>query len=212
MVLGLTVTELVIVIIIFMTFFSLGVGIMVWFSQRWLWPFAAVIAESNGNETKITRRTRARLIGFGDGGEEIFLLKKPKKLRAAYGKRIGLRQILWTIGEDGLWYNTVLGDFNKKLLEVGMLPVERDVRLSGSSIRKGMERDYGNKSFFDKYGTVIQYGIMFIILVSFVGVMWFLFDQQKQISSANLEAMKLARDVLASVANLQSGGSGIVAQ
>ena len=199
--------------------FLIAGGVVTWIVlNRYYWPFKVTIMEAVGNQTpKITRRTRAKLIAFGDGGEEIFQIKRPRKLRAAYGKRIGLREILWVIGEDGLWRNTDFGNFNRKIKEIGLLPIDRDIRLSNSSIRKGIETSYGTKSFLEKYGTIVTYSLFFIMILAFIGAMWFMFDQQKDISSSNLAAaetservLEAAASVVNSLANVQTGGSGFV--
>lgn len=211
MALAIGTVELIILGLLFFVFLIIGSVVAIVILSRIMWPFKVTIAEAVGNNPPmITRRTRARLIAFGDGGEEIFKLKKPKKLRGAYGKRIGLRQVLWVIGDDGLWYNTEFGNFNKKLLEIGLSPVDRDVRLSNSSIRKGIEKNYGTKSFMEKYGTFIYFGLFMFAILVFSGVMWYVFKSQKEIMSANLETMKLAQEVLSGIANIRSGGTGFI--
>lgn len=203
--------ELVLVSFLFFFFITIGGTVTFLILSRYAWPFRVVIAEAIGNQPpKITSRTRAKLVAFGDGGEEVFLIKRPRRLRAGYGKRIGLREILWVIGDDGLWYNTEFTNFNKTLLELGLKPVERDVRLANSSIRKGIDRNYGKISFMDKYGTAIQVGMFLIMVLAFVGFMWFTFDQQKKISATNLETMKISKETIQAIANLRSGGSGII--
>lgn len=203
--------ELVIVAFLLVLFVISGAITVFIIFARLRWNYKVVIAEAVGDSPpKITRRTRARLIAFGDGGEEIFLLKKPRKLRAGYGKRIGLREILWVIGEDGLWYNTDFGSFNRRLLEIGVKPVDRDVRLANSSIRKGVEKNYGKVSFMEKYGEYVRMGMFLIMVLSFIGFMWFIFNQQKQISATNLETMKLAKDTIQAIANIRSGGTGLL--
>lgn len=181
--------------------------------QRRSWPFKVAIAEAVGDKPPlITRRTRARLIKFGDGGEELFLLQKPRKLRAAYGKRIGLREILFVIGDDGLWYNTDFENFNKKLKQIGLNPIDKEVRLANSSIRKGVDTDFGNKNFMEKYGEVIRTVLFVVMILAFIGMMWFLFDQQRKISATNLETMKLVKEVLQSIAQIKGNAptSGLI--
>lgn len=186
---------------------------------RLKWPFRVVIMnEEEGKKPIITGRDRARLVAVGDGGEEIFLLKNRKKYKAGVGKRIGRKQIAWVEGEDGYWYNIDFDSFNKSLLKVGLRPLDRNVRLATSSMRKSIEKDYFSKSFMDKYGTLVQFGMFVLVLLVFAGIMWYSFNKQLEIASANQqssetskETMELVQKVLSSIENIKTGGSGIVA-
>lgn len=145
-----------------MTFLFLLSGAIVAFvilSKR-RWPFKVIVLENiSGSGYVPTKNDRARLIKFGDGGEEIFYLKRGKKYRVGYGKRIGKNYIAWAIGEDGYWYNITFGNLDKRLAELGVNPVDRDMRFSNASLRKGIENRYDQKTFFDKYGTAITIGV-----------------------------------------------------
>lgn len=182
------------------------------------WPLKVVVFENlSGKGYVVSRRDRARVIGFGDGGEEIFLLKRSKKYRVGYGKRIGNKEIAWAVGEDGYWYNITLGDVDKKLLELGVIPVDRDMRYATASVRKGIENRYNEKSWMDKYGTILYFGLFAITLIIFGIVMWLAFNKQIEISRINAEAMKTTKEVmellgkvLSGTENIQSGGSGLL--
>lgn len=201
-------------------FFIVGAAIVAIVYSRKRWPFKVVILENvSGQGFTVTGRDRARQIAFGDGGEEIFLLKKLKKYRVGYGKRIGNKQIAWAIGQDGYWYNFTFENIDKKLLEMGVSPVDRDMRFANASLRKGIENRYNDKSWMDKYGTVLYFGLFVIVVLAFGGVMWFAFDKQAEIAGASLEAIKASKEVmeaasrtLTAVDNIQGGGSGIIVQ
>lgn len=185
---------------------------------RLRWPFRVVILESpSGNKAQITGRDRARLVVVGDGGEEIWLLKNRKKYKAGVGKRIGNKQIAWHIGDEGYWYNVDFGDFNKSLLEVGLRPLDRNVRLATSSMRKSIDQRYQTKTWMDKYGNIIYFGMFILVLLAFAGVMWFAFDKQLEIAAAtqqsvetSKETMEIAKQVLSSIENIKLGGSGLI--
>lgn len=172
------------------------------------WPFKYVVTEdvSGTNNHQITRRGRARLIAFGDGGEEIFFLKNIKKLRVGYGKRIGPKQIMWSIGGDGYWYNVTLGSIDKKLKEIGVNPVHVAVRLAMASMRKGVDSRYNKLDFMQKYGNVVYFGMFLIALMMFGGVMWFAFDKQADISNIfaqSVEAQNKNLDTQLAITNKQ---------
>lgn len=165
----------------------------------------------------IIKQGKSRLINFGDGGEEVFQLKGTKKWRVAYGKRVGKNMTAWEVGKDGYWYNvTFAKDFDNKLREVGVNPVDRDMRYATASVRKGIENRYNDKNFFDKWGVPITIG-MLVIAIIIGGVTDFIIaKQQLKITASNVqgletskEVMEIAERVLDRVAIMDSGGSGI---
>lgn len=204
-----------------LVFFFLTVGGLVTFIilSRMRWPFKVVILENlAGQGYTISKRDKARLISFGDGGEEIFVLKKQKKYKIGYGKRIGKNQIAWAIGQDGYWYNFTFGDLDDKLLELGVMPVDRDMRFATASVRKGIENRYNDRSWMDKYGTILYFGLFIITLIIFGVIMYMAFNKQVEIAKTNAEAIKtskevmdVAKQVLSNIDTIKSGGgSGLV--
>lgn len=154
--------------------------------RKMRWPFTYVVLEDvAGTGYSIARRGRARIIGFGDGGEEVFLLKDINKYRIGHGKRIGPKQIGWAVGEDGLWYQFSFGDLNKKLMELGVLPTSVNVRFGMSSLRKGIDNRYEQKSWLEKFGPILYFGMFVLILLIFGGIVWFVFSKSVQVSQIN---------------------------
>lgn len=212
-----TTLDWIILIGLFGVFFisSVTTTIIIFYRRRW--NFSYVVLENvGGDKFVISRRGKCRLMNFGDGGEEIFFLRELKKWRVAYGKRIAKNQILWVVGKDGYWYNSDFADFDKRLLKVGVMPIDRDMRYAYASVRKGIDKRYDKVNFMDKYGTMISFGMLMICIVAMIGFMWFNFSQQKKIIMANseasktsLEVMKAAKDVMSSVNNVKQG-SGII--
>ncbi len=193
-----------------------GITAFVIMNKR-MWPFSYVVLENVSGFGNIpTKRGKCKLIGFGDGGEEIFFLKGTKKWRAAYGKRIGANQIAWSIGEDGYWYNTTFGNLDRKLREIGVLPVDRDMRYAYASIRKGIENRYNEKNFFEKWSVPITIGMLVIAIV--VGGISFYHGQKKinegiQLTTENNQITKQILDqqerILSNIDNIANGGAGI---
>lgn len=188
--------------------------------RRVKYPFQATILDDRGDKPFIRNRERAKLIAMGDDGSEIFYLQKTKKYRAGKGKRIGYRNIIWVIGQDDYWYNSDFKKFSKSLLEVGLIPLDRNIRFATSSLRKLIaEKRYAeNKTFMEKYGTLLSFGMIFLCIIAFAGVMWFSFNKQVEIANANTagaeasrQTMELASQVLSSIENIRaSGGSGLI--
>lgn len=213
-----TTTEWIIVGVLFGVFFisAIVTTIVIFYKRRWNYSFV-VLEKGDGKKYSISMRGKCRLVNFGDGGEEIFHLRGMGKWRVAYGKRISKNQVMWVVGKDGYWYNSDFDDFDEKLLKVGVMPIDRDMRYAYASVRKGIENRYNKQNFMDKYGTLISFGMLFICILAMIGFMWFNFSQQKKIIMANAEAtktskevMELASSVLANIDNIKSGGSGYI--
>lgn len=209
-------TSLLILIILVSLFLAVGATVAIVIVYRFRWPmFWEKWEELVPGRLTRTAKGRCRPISFGDGGEEIFFLKGIKKYRAAYGKRIDKRTIVWAVGADGYWYNIVPQGIEKKLMEVGVMPIDRDMRLTQAQVRKGLENRYNDKGFMEKYGLLISFGMLFICILALGAFMWIGFDKQKDITMANLEATKASKEtmdaaskIIAHLDNLQTGGSG----
>jgi len=159
-----------------------------------------------------TRKDKARLVKIGDGGEEVLELKKHKVYRTAYGKKIGKNTYAFAIGSDGYWYNVTFGDLDKKLKELRMNPIDRDMRYMHVAIRRNIKDRYEKITFLQKYGGLLAY----TALIAITGVMmWLLFDKFLDIGNTVQNAVQIAADVNEQTARLLSamdsikGGSGI---
>jgi hypothetical protein len=212
--------EIILFVGLIVFFFINGIIILTIILWRFKWNFRVVILENiAGQGYIVSGRDRARLISFGDGGEEIFYLRKRKKYRIGYGKRIGNKYIAWAIGQDGYWYNISFGDLDKKLLELGVMPVDRDMRFATASVRKGIENRYNKKSFLEKWGTTIAIGMIIIAIV--VQSAGYYINAKKQIElsqasaksiEASKEVLETVKQVLSSLDTIKSGGSGYIEQ
>lgn len=192
--------ESILFIVLVLVFLATGAVVTFVIMARMRWPFKYVVLENTaGNGYVISRRGRARIVGFGDGGEEIFLLKHLNKYRIGYGKRIGPKQIGWAVGDDGLWYQFNFGNLNKTLRELGVMPVSVNVRLGMSSVRKGLDKRYEEKSWMEKYGMVI--GLTFILLMSIVlgGAIWFMSKKNVEAAQITSENLKINGDTMESI-------------
>lgn len=182
------------------------------------WPFKYIVFENiSGGGYVPTRRGRCRIVTIADTGEEIFFLKGLNKYKVAYGKRIGQKYISWTVGADGYWYNNSFEDFDVKLRKLGINPVDKNVRMAYASVRKLINNRYDKKSFMDKYGTIIAFGMLFLCIGAMIGFIWVLSNKQSKISETNLEALKVQKDVQEATAKiinqieiLQAGGRGYI--
>jgi hypothetical protein len=157
-------------------------------------------------------KDRARLVSLGDGGEEVLFLKKKKVYRTAYGRKMGKNTYWFAVGQDGYWYNMVLGDIDAKMGMLDIEPVDRDMRYMHVAIRKNIADRYKKVKFMEKYGTIIMSS--FFLLVMIIGI-WFLLDKIGDIASSvggAVEAAKLVqqetKQIISALDNV-IGGSGL---
>jgi len=157
----------------------------------------------------------ARMIKVGTGGEEILFLRKRKVYRTAYGRKMGDNTYWFAVGQDGYWYNFVLGDLDAKLGMLDIEPVDRDMRYMHVAIRKNTQDRYNKVSFMEKYGTMIMLGIYMVMF--FIGS-WFLLDQLGEIAKSVVSAVDSVRELvgpisqaLSKIDSINSGGTGVTA-
>lgn len=160
--------------------------------SRMRWPLKFVVVDTRLPEPQITIRGKCRVVGFGDGGEELFLLKRINKYRVGYGKRIHPKQVLWVIAEDGLWYQCSFSDLNKTLRELGVRPSSVNVRLGMSSVRKGLEKRLEPTDWLSKYGVFVGMGILFLMLLVGGAVIWYSSNQQVKVAQANAASLNFS--------------------
>jgi len=202
-------------ILIFVLIISVVIGLILYFvlSAR-AYKYKIVIFENIAGQGYVpVGRDKAKLIKVGDGGEEILKLRKRKLYRTAYGKKIGTNTYAFAIGPDGYWYNITFGDFDKRLKEIGVEPVDRDMRYMHVAIRRNIKERFETVTFLQKYGGLMAY----TALIAVTGIMmWLLFDKFLAISGsvqgaveAAEQVLEAASDLLGASDNVQSGGSGI---
>lgn len=164
--------------VIFLIFMAMAIIITIFLLWRLRWNYTWVLLQEQANgKCEIVRKGRMRAMAFGDGGEEIFFLRGIKKFKVAYGKKIGKNQIAWCIGSDGYWYNTDFAGLDRKLREIGVFPVDRDMRYGNSVIRKGIEQRHGQQTFMEKYGTIITFGMLFLCILALGVSQWWSFHE-----------------------------------
>ncbi len=171
-------------------------------------------------------KTRARIIKLGVGGEEILKTLARGKFTTAYGRKMGRNTYWFAIGQDGYWYNFLLGDLDTKMAMLDVEPVDRDVRMFNTALYRMADRDYNTKSFMEKYG---NYMIAFVFLIILVLGMWMLIgaigkataplaeatDNYEKIANLNMKVTErldnIARRMGIQIDEIESsGGSGLV--
>ena len=116
-------------------------------------------------------RSRARIVKLGVGGEEILKTLFGGYYVSAYGRKMGKNIYWYAKGQDGYWYNIVLGDLDTKQAMLDIEPIDRDVRMFHVALDRLSQSTYGKQSFLEKYGSHM---IMFLFLIVLIFGMWFI--------------------------------------
>lgn len=219
MILGMSTIEFIVLATIVFFIVIIGGVVLGRFLYKKRWNYQYVLLENVAGQGYIpTKRGRCRLINFSKSGTEIYYIKNLNKHRAAYGKRIGKNQIAWAVGSDGYWYNVTFGDLDIRLRQLGVEPIDRDMRYAESQIIQGIEKRYDDRTFIDKYGSMIAFGLFILaIVIVFVGTFIIInkFGSFSSELSETVNVMKevaqLNKDTLSSIDNIQArSGSGII--
>lgn len=161
-----------------------------------------------------TYRDKARVVKIGDGGEELFYLKKKKVYRTAYGRKMGKNTYWFAIGQDGYWYNSVLGDLDAKMGMLDIEPIDRDLRYMHTAVRKNIQERYRKVQFMEKYGTILMSGIFVLVMIIGLGI---LINKMGDIATtinvgvdASNKVIQSASNLLEKLNALNGGTTGVV--
>jgi len=155
------------------------------------------------NAVPVWFKDRARVVKIGDGGEEILFLRKSKVFRTAYARKMGKNTYWFAVGQDGYWYNFLLGDLDAKMGMLDIEPIDRDMRYMHVAIRKNIQERYRKETFMQKYGTIMINGIFLIIMII---ALWLMLDQIGELieqaataTSAGAKTLEVVTNALARV-------------
>ena len=163
------------------------------------------------------KKTRARTVSLGIGGEELLKTLAFKKFLTAYGKKMGKNTYWFAKGQDGYFYNVVLGDLDSKQAMLDIEPIDRDVRMFHVALDRLSHQTYGKNSFLEKYGIHL---LLFVFLIVLIFGMWFIVGKIGEavapLSQATANALEIQEvnakitGQLADIVSKMRGGTGIV--
>jgi hypothetical protein len=204
---------LMLILGIIVVFFIGIIAILLYFNHKVYNKKIYDFENVSGQGWVLVQKDKARLIKVGDGGEEILYLRKRRTYRTAYGKKMGKNQYWFAKGQDGYFYNVVLGDLDAKMGMLDIEPIDRDMRYMHVAIRKNIEARYDKRTFMEKYGVMLILGVYFLIVVIAV---WFMIDQigvlmsEAQVTvQQSQKTQELILNALTKVDAVCSGGSGV---
>ena len=200
----------------FLLLAAVGILAIWWFNQKRIFNKEIVIFENlSGQGWQVTGKDKARFLRLSKDGTEVLFLKNKKMPLTAYGRKMGKNQYWFAIGQDGGWYNFLLGDLDAKMGLLDIEPVDRDIKYVSVAMRRNAKEDYGQKqSFMDKWGTWI-FSLLWLI-IGIAGASY-LIDQMgdiaSQLAGAAAEFAKVAEPIQRALGHVDSicqGGTGLV--
>ena len=205
---------LIITIFAFIILFAVIGGIAAFvIASQMQYKLKVRIFERVAGKFRPTRADKARRLVLGNGGDEVLMLKKHKKMLPMPTIQ-ALQNTYWFfISDDGEWINFELGDFDEDRKAMGSTMVDREMRYARGALQLMAKERYDKRGFLEKYGGLIAYSVL--ILVTAVGF-WLLIDKMIDVSSAAAGAVNAAEKVLqetgrilGSLDNVKTGGSGL---
>lgn len=194
--LWITIFAVVILVMIFV-----GIGIWIYIQKKTYNVQIRDFENISGQGYQLVARNTAKIIKIGDGGEELLLLKRGKSYRTAYGKKMGKNEYWFAKGQDGYWYNVVLGDLDAKMGMLDIEPIDRDMRYMHVAIRKNIQDRYKKEDKLGKYGPII---ISFIFVVIMIIATWLLISKVGDLMQVGVQVVQSAKPVADSLTNAVS--------
>ena len=202
-----------IVAIILLVVIAISIGVFIYLRARTYNKIIILYENISGMGWRHTYTDRARILKIGDGGEEILYLLKAKVYRTAYGKKMGKNTYWFAKGQDGYWYNVVLGDLDAKMGMLDIEPIDRDMRYMHVAIRKNIQERYKKTSFMEKYGAILMNGVFLLIMII---ALWMLINQIGDLMGSAQATVETSKGIIEPLSNLiskldsmYSGGTGI---
>jgi len=170
-------------------------------------------------------KTRARVMKLGIGGEEILKTLIGGHFVSAYGRKMGKNTYWYAKGQDGYWYNFLLGDLDAKMGILDIEPIDRDMRMFHVALDRLSHQTYGKTSFLEKYGVHMM---LFLFLIVLILGMWFIVgkigdavaplsvstETSLRIQETNADITNkldsIARSLGHEIQDIQDGGSGLI--
>lgn len=150
-------------------------------------------------------RTRARVIKLGVGGEELLKTLMGGYYVSAYGRKMGKNTYWYAKGQDGYWYNIVLGDLDSKQAMLDIDPIDRDVRMFHVALDRLSNQTYNKQGFMQKYGIHMM---LFLFLIVLILGMWFIVgkigEATAPLAQSTDNAIKIQQANDATIAKLDS--------
>lgn len=195
---------------------GIGAWLIWWTNQKKIYNKTVVIFENlSGQGWQVTSKDKARHLRLSKDGTEVLYLKGKKIPLTAYGRKMGQNQYWFAIGQDGGYYNFLLGDLDAKMGVLDIEPVDRDIKYVSVAMRRNAAEQYGPKpSFMDKWGSWV-FSLVWLI-VGIAGASYLITqmgDIANSLSSTTQALSNVAEPIKQALGHVDSicqGGTGLL--
>ncbi len=201
--------------LILIAILAVALGTLTYFiMQRRKFNKKIIILEKVNGQYQPTSNDWAMNYKIGQGGDVVFFLKKNKKYLPMASLQTGVRTYWFAIREDNEWINIGIDDIDFEMRKIKAKFLDKEMRLSRVALQRNMRERFDKPGFWMKYGGLVAY----IGLIAITGIMfWLLLDRAigaigdvESLLNTQTEVMELAKDVLAAIDGIKSGGTGYV--
>ena len=211
---GMGVGDFFTVLLVILIFGIIAAVVTVMIVLRRQYKYKIVIFERVDGRFKVTRRDGAKSIKIGNQGDEVFFLRKHKKILSTPQIQTGDNTFWFYVSDDGEWINFGPGDFDENRREMGAFMLDKEMRAFRMALHHLADQRMGVGNFWEKYGGVIAFGVLILMLsigfwlvtremAKIVGSMGGLIEAAKSVVEAT-------NNLLGGLSNVQGGGTGYI--
>lgn len=134
----------------------------------WRYKAKVEIWEKVGGIPKRVKTTRGRFVRYGDVGDRVFFIRKPKLIVPVPEFQAGDNTYLFYVRSDGELMNFQPEDFDEIQKKLGAKFLHKEMRYARVSLAEKFKERFDKQSWFEKYGAIAVNVIAVIILLVFV--------------------------------------------
>lgn len=175
----------------------LGVGVwLIW--KFFLYRVRVEVFKRQGNTWEKILTTRGRFAYLGKGGDQFFILRKPRKALPYPEIQAGRNLYWWAIREDGEWINIGVGDIDLQQKKAGARFLATEMRYARAGLQEAWSERYDQRGWLDKYGTILLQAFLVVIILVFT---WLMFQEVVKLGSVASGAAQTATQAAEASAN-----------
>lgn len=134
-----------------------------------------------GNVPKIVMRDTGAIVRIGNAGDMMLITRKSNKALPPPTIQAEDNSYWYAIRGDDEWINIGLDDIDIISKKMKIQFTDREMRLARLALLKNLEQQFKKVTFWDKYGGIIVFTSMVIIICVF---QYLLFDKYTKVSTA----------------------------
>lgn len=202
------------IVLFFVVLIFVGIlaAIGAYFFIQWKkYKYTVVIFKRVDGQFRTVGRDKAKIDILSNAGDQVFILKKNKKMLPMPSIQTGNNTYWYFVSDDGEWINFGPGDFDEDRREMGASFLDKEMRYARTELHQMADKKYDKQGFMQKYGPMLAAGVMLLLVgVSIYLIMDKVIEAMNQIP-AMLEQAKAIQEqmkqIISGLDSLKSSGS-----